>query len=883
MLSSMSVSRAPCVVALAIVAASCGNTPPAPGPGGAGGPRGGTTPRPPAAPGELVPPDTLGDEVRPRAYRLTFVVDPDATSYRGEIEIDVELMRPANVIWLHAAEPAVVRAAAVTLPGEGEGAGAALVARRITEPSAHGIVGIELPRTLPAGVVTLALAFDGRYRDGDALFVQETRGRRYLYSDFEPIDARRAFPCFDEPRWKTPWTVTVRAPDAAAVYSNTAPATRTRQGDGWSATRFETTPPLPTYLVAIAAGPFEEVPVPGAPVPARIIVPEGRGAAAATAAEVLGPLLRAAATVIDRPIPFAKIDVAVVPVFGGAMENPGLFTIASDFALAPGSPEARRALTRILAHEVAHLWFGDQVTLTDWRDLWLNEGAASWMADEIVAVAFPGPAAALDAFDDRADAMLEELLPGAHALRPERITHARQLFDAISYKKGGAVWHALEAWMGPSRFRAGLGAYVDAHAWGSVTTAELTRALAAAAPELPVDAVVRAMVERTGVPVIGVEVTCKDGRAEARLRHEALRRPTPVCVRWAAAGRDATPARACTVVDGAAAIDLGTRCPAWLVPADGADGYYQWRLPRSWWPALARAPLAATELRDALDMLGASLASGGSGVGLAEARPLLAAAVRSGERPLVSPARELYRLALRVAGPDAARALTGDLRSATRDVLAAIGWNARKDDPPGRADVRGAVLRAAGELAGERPVVLWARRLVRAWRGGAVLPEDVAEAALVVAAVHAGPAERKAILSSARRAGAHDDDLALAIGRALAALPGDAGLEALRRRGDASATLDRRAELGLVAELLADPRRAAAAIEALGASATFYPPVLRTGPWCAPPRARARDDEAAGARPPAALARADALAALRAERCLAIAARLAPRPALRQR
>src|SRR5690606_26012144 len=135
---------------------------------------------------------------------------------------------------------------------------------------------------------------------------------------------------------------------------------------------------------------------------------------------------------------------------------------------------------------------------------------------------------------------------------------------------------------------------------------------------------------------------------------------------------------------------------------------------------------------------------------------------------------------------------------ATRDVLAAIGWNARRDDPPGRAAMRGAVLRAAGELAGERPVVLWARRLVRAWRGGAALPDDVAEAALVVAATHATPTERKAILASARGAGAHDDDIALAIGRALAALPGDAGVDALRRRGDASPTLDRRAELGLV-------------------------------------------------------------------------------------
>jgi hypothetical protein len=187
------------------------------------------------------------------------------------------------------------------------------------------------------------------------------------------------------------------------------------------------------------------------------------------------------------------------------------------------------------------------------------------------------------------------------------------------------------------------------------------------------------------------------------------------------------------------------------------------------------------------------------------------------------------------------------------------------------------VLRAAGELAGERPVVLWARRLVRAWRSGAVLPDDVAEAALVVAAVHAGKGERAALLALTRKATAHDDAVAMAIGRAVAMLPGDAGIEALRQRGTGTAMLDRRAELGLVAELLADPRRAAAALEALGASATFYPPVLRTGPWCAAPRTR--DAATAAEAPrldvrPAALAKADALAALRAERCLAITAAL---------
>ncbi len=845
--------RMPIVLAAAL-AVSCGGAPSTP----AGSHRarlapatGATTP-----PAELIAPAALGDDIRPRAHRLTLVVDPDATGYRGEIEIDVELAAPTRVVWLNAAEPLEVRSATATVGGQVIGT------TRITAPTDDGVIGVELARPLPAGAATIVLTFAGRYRDGDALFVQEVRGRRYLYSDFEPVDARRAFPCFDEPRWKAPWTVTVRAPDAAAVYGNSAPATRTRQGDGWTATRFETTPALPSYLVAIAVGPFDEVVVPGAPVPARLLVPEGRGGAAATAVELLGPLMHAAAKVISRPIPFAKIDVAVVPVFGGAMENPGLFTIAADFALSPAGPDERRALARILAHELAHLWFGDQVTLADWREVWLNEGAASWMADQIVATAFPDLAVAFDTLDDRADAMLEDSLPGAHPLRPERVAHPRQLFDATSYKKGAAVWHGLEAWLGRDRFRAALGSYLDAHATGSVTTADLIRALAAFAPELPVEAVMRAAVEHAGVPVVDVDVTCKDGRAEARLRLEGPRRPTPICVRWASADGDAATTRACAVVDGTAAIDLGARCPRWIHPGDGASGYYQWRLAPAWWPALARAPLTVAERRDALDMMASSLAAGV--VGVAEARPVLATAVRTAERSLTIPALELYRLALRVAGPGEVRALSGELRLATRDVLAAIGWTARRDDPAGRAEVRAAVLRAAGELVDDRPVVTWARQLVSAWRRGAPLPDDSAAPALIVAAAHARRGERAAFLADARRVDAHGDAIALALGRALAALPGKTGLDALRQR--ATAPLDRRAELGLVAELLGDPRRADHAIAALGAAASFYPPVLRGGPWCATPRRR----EPPGASSTA-LAHADAIATWRATRCRAVA------------
>ncbi|HVK73432.1 MAG TPA: M1 family aminopeptidase, partial [Kofleriaceae bacterium] len=653
-------------------------------------------------------PAALDVGVHPTAYRLTLELDPDAPDYRGEVEIDVVLAAPRRVVTVHAAAPLEVTAAAATVSG-----GAPVFARRLV--AGDELVAIELPRALPAGPATLRLEFRAGYRAVDGIFAQTTRGRRYVFSDLEPTDARRAFPCFDEPRFKTPWTVTVRAPDGLRAFGNGPIAAETRQ-DAWRVTRFATTPPLPSYLVAVAVGAFDVVDVPGAPVPTRLIVPEGRATAVAAAAELLGPILRAAATVVDRPIPFAKVDVAVVPQFGGAMENPGLITIAGELALAPRDDAARRYLAMVLAHEVGHLWFGDQVTLADWREVWLNEGAASWMADATLAAAFPTWATELDRLDDRAAIFVEDALPGAHPIRPRAVGHARELFDALTYERGAAIWHGLEGWLGPARFRAGLGGYLDAHAWGSVTTDDLARALAAAAPGAPVAAVIAAAVERAGPPHVHADVVCRPGRAELRLRTDGAPRPTAVCARWGGAagpGQAGESARACTVVDGAGALDLGATCPAWVHPNAGAAGYYQWQLPRPWWGRLAAAPLDGSELRDALDAVVPALATGA--IDLATARPLLAASVRAGQRRLTAPAIDVYRLLLRTAGAGDAHALRTDLDLATRALLADLGWSPRPDEPPGTDEVRAAALRGAGELVGDRRTIAWARKQVLDW------------------------------------------------------------------------------------------------------------------------------------------------------------------------
>ncbi len=740
----------------------------------------GAAPGPPGATAIADPGDATGAGVTPTAYALELLIDPDSSGFIGTITIELDVTARTSELWLDASE-LQISSAILTRPGATAGAPAQVIDVRRAIDAPRGRVGFVPDAPLTPGPARLELRFAGLYRLDDGIFAQAYRARTYVYSDFEPTDARRAFPCFDEPRFKTPWTVALIVPRGQVALSNTAAVRTVELDDDHDRVEFATTPPLPSYLVALAVGPFELVDVEGGPVPLRIVVPEGRRAAAARAAAFAPEILSTAVALLERPVPFDKLDLIAVPRFGGAMENPGLVTVAADILLGSGGDAFDRKLGLVLAHEAAHLWFGDWMTLTDWRDLWIQEGTATWLADEVLARWRPAWATRRDELRARAEAMRDDELPDARALRPDEVDGPRALFDVLTYQKSAAVLHMIEAWVGAPRFYAALRELLDARAWGHATSDEFIAALATAAGPEGEDAVratLTSFVARAGVPHLDVELRC-EGRPRVQLTPRVPGWSVPVCVRWSDDG--VTAQERCALVDEPRELTLGDRCPAWLHPNADAAGYYRWSLRGTTLAAtLAGAPATDRERLDAAHMFRAALADGTPLLELAEA---LAVAAASDLPELVERALAEYQLLVDQLAPAAARAeIARHLRAALAPTVRRLGTHALAGEAAAPARLRPLVLAGAGGLGGERKLIAWARKATRRWLAGKPVDDALVEAALTVAASHADATLADALVAAAGRSldelSSGRDHTPL-LGRALTRLPAARALAAL--------------------------------------------------------------------------------------------------------
>lgn len=468
----------------------------------------------PAAP---APTGRLGDDVVPVAYRLSLAIDPERGQFGGAVEIDVAIRRPASSVWLHGVDLSVGRASLRRGAAE-----TALVP--LPAPAGAEVIGFDFGRTLAPGPATLRIEFRASFGSAEGVFRQPYRDQWYVYTDFEPVDARRGFPCFDDPRFKTPWTVTLSVPDHLRAFSNT-PVADQRTDGGRAIVTFEPTPALPSYLVAFAVGAFEVVGHGRDRI--RIITFADLTSEAVRALATARALLPRAEAWVDMAMPFRKLDFIAVPVFDGAMENPGLVTVASAILhMDPDDPPpaAERLMTMVVAHEIAHLWFGDLVTMAWWDDLWLNEGFATYLADELIEAWKPEWHWHLEREAARWRAHDADSLAGVRAVRQPATTteEIRAAFDVITYVKGGAVLEMLEHWLGDRVFRDGARRYLRAHAGKNASTDDLVRALDAAAGR-DVGAVLRSFVSQPGMPLLEAPAACKDGRRTRPARQTPYR------------------------------------------------------------------------------------------------------------------------------------------------------------------------------------------------------------------------------------------------------------------------------------------------------------------------------------------------------------------------
>ncbi len=490
---------------------------------------------PPPAP---APPPTPLPEVRddgrlpplatPAKYALDLKIDPAQPRFEGTVRIDVDVPQRTSWVVLHAHAVDVGRARAVFGPPNGQ---QELVARTSMRAAKGAKDPEELvlffDQPLPAGRITLELAFAAPFDDElSGLYRIKDGERWYAFTQFEATDARRAFPCFDEPAFKVPFEIAITAPPGAIALANT-PETA-REGTRF---RFATTPPLPSYLVAFAVGDFDvrsldrtETP------PIRIVTTKGKprdhgDLALEATAGILGVLEQ----YFGIPYPYPKLDVVAVPeLAAGAMENPGLVTFREDLLLLDpqrASVAARRSQALVVAHELAHQWFGDLVTASWWNDLWLNEGMATWMEWRAVEKWRPSFGAKNDATLSALGVMDVDALVTARAIRqPVTSTgEAHEAFDGITYEKGAAVLATIEKWIGEDAFRRGVRAYLEDNKWKSVQADKLLGALDRASGK-DVTQMASAYLDRPGVPAVDAHLECEaGGRWHAELTQEPWR------------------------------------------------------------------------------------------------------------------------------------------------------------------------------------------------------------------------------------------------------------------------------------------------------------------------------------------------------------------------
>ena len=300
----------------------------------------------------------LGSDVVPRFQLVRLRLDPDKRSYTGSVRVELDVARAVDSLRFHAEGQKVTRATLV------QGRDTIAVTRTTGE---HGLQRLAAARRLATGAATLEVEFSHLYGTrAVGLYRALKDGKGYLFTQFQSDDAREAFPCWDEPGFKQPWQVVLEVPAGQEAFTNT-PVERTVEKDGWKTITFKRTPPMPSYLLALAVGPLETVPVPGPKVPTRIITCQGQSHLTRIAVETTPPLLAALERWFGTPYPYEKLDLVAVPEFAyGAMENAGLITFRDDLLLldpASATSSQRRSCASVTAHELAHMWFGDLVTM----------------------------------------------------------------------------------------------------------------------------------------------------------------------------------------------------------------------------------------------------------------------------------------------------------------------------------------------------------------------------------------------------------------------------------------------------------------------------------------------------------------------------------------
>ena len=654
----------------------------------------------------------LPGDVVPSHYQITLAPDLKSATFEGEETIEVRVLKPTSNIVLNAAE---IKFGDVTVSS-----GSATQTAKVTTDEKSEMATLALSNAAPAGAATIHIKFTGRLNDGlRGFYLSKTKRRNYAVTQFEATDARRAFPCFDEPAMKATFDLSVVVDKGDTAISNSKIVADTPgPGEGKHTLKFATTPKMSTYLVALEVGDFQCLEGGADGVPVRVCATPDKKELGKFALESAEHILKFYNQYYGIKYPFQKLDLVALPDFGaGAMENTGDITYREEDLLLDersASLNERKGVAAVTAHEIAHQWFGDLVTMQWWDDVWLNEGFATWMTNKPLAAWKPewniwpaqGPLS-VDA--------LKSTRP-IHASAKEVNTPAQigTLFDGIAYGKTAAVLRMLESWLGEEPFRKGVNSYLEQHAYGNTSAADFWNAMAKASGK-PVDKVMPTWVEQAGTPMLGVKVQCTGNQTTVELSQtrffndpELLKQGSPelwqipVCIKTAA-GANAH----CELMTQKQQAFKVNGCSAWAFVNAGGRGYYWSAYSPALTSKLAEVAEQALTPQERVSLLNDEWALARAGQHSIAQYLSLAQGMRSDQTRQV-----VQQIAERVAfmsddlvEPADRDAFRAWVRNQFRPMLNEIGWKAKPGESDDVKSVRATIIYALG-YNGRDPEVL---------------------------------------------------------------------------------------------------------------------------------------------------------------------------------
>ena len=721
-------------------------------------------------------PGKLPKDVVPAWYDLKLTPDTEKRTFSGRETVQIEIKKP-TVRCVFNAENLVITEPELTALGTTD-----ILRPTVATDAAQQTCTLTFPSELPVGTYRLNVHFTGKInQDGAGLFASTYTGadgkpETMLCTQMEPTNARRLFPCWDEPSFRAKFRVGVELQAASkelTAVANMPLENSTPLPDGGMLRQFQMTPPMASYLVVLAIGDFDQLTGEADGIPIHVIAARGRVRNGRYALESAEKILHFYDEYFGVKFPLPKLDLIAVSGgggFGGAMENWGGITFAEPALLydpATSSQSQQERVFEVIAHEMAHQWFGDLVTMAWWDNLWLNEGFAEWMGESATDHFNPAWQYWENIASNKNVAMTSDARSTTHPIQQPVVNEmdAERAFDEITYNKGQAFIRMLQNYLGADRFREGLRGYMKAHAYGNTTTADLWAALAEASGE-PVSDIAAQWTEQPGFPLVSVtRNSAEPGKVKLSQRRFTVHDPNAAPLHW-------------KIPVTFAAVD-SKAVGQWLLDGDktfpdptggsplkfnfGGTGYYRVAYDEATLrPLLTRfneldAPDQSNLLRDAWAAVNADLGSMTAYLDMVKVlRP-------DATNPLVwtqvcGVARTVD--GLYVGGDPAARAgWRQAMIFVLRPVFKHYGWQPAPDEGAPAKELRAALIERLGLFGDPEIVGACQERFAAFVKDPVVLPPDIRRAVCNVVGHYADAATYDALLAQANQAGSDEQKM----------------------------------------------------------------------------------------------------------------------------